>query len=1033
MTSSPPRTWKDFEGRWRRYSRMEKFLIVSLLLHFIIAAAWAFPKYHAYQVNKVVMKKKVEKEKKEKEEVREELEKAEEVLTEEARMELAESQLREFFDELTSEYLSDEERDERWDQTLDLLGEELDDLNSLLASDDFDQLLADEKVQNLREKMLESLHDLIAADLQTAWKERYLKYLEAASAKLAELFRTELDKRIGKPLNRDTQRFLDREVYEMRRSISATVSDLDNVRREADRVKSSMNQANSKIRPEIASLDRRTTELSALKEKRSALYSEQPSDTRITDLDNSIRNAENAARKSTDTIRRETSNAARDSSARLDRMKKPLDDSSARMLDIDPDISHAISDIRDRHHKNASDAASSESAHVDKSEYAGALESGSAAETSAAEISSGAASLKTRLQALKAEDIVKERVRSLLAEMDTKRLRKAFDEAFRKEYADNAYDELFKELNDQFQKEAVKRGIVPPPVSIDKELAEILGVKVPAMTDAGKVSTSELHSQQHLTDASGKARVGDVEVRTAREVTSISDGLIEREMRNVVGSALGNRHSWLLAADMELDEHGDANVNLLDRLGNLKNQMAQGRREFLGKSDSASLMSARRHRRSDQRTTSRIRNFSRGFDRDAYLAMIEKMKNRSGARGEAFDLKGESAAASVAEDLYGVHPAFVLSPPDSPPEPDSPDAPERKVQAPEFNFNKFTGIPYLNSPITIDGDLSDWKKLGIPMLQMDIAAKGPYGKKYAWQGFWLAYDSRGLYIAVDAKDTTGELENEKPLSLFWENDCIEIFIDAMNTKYGRRGEVHTHQFFVFPFGHKDDPSTGGYEALFDKSAGFTGKYPKYSQDLIPRAAAKTEQGWTIEFLISKDVIRRGELRPGRIIGFTLSCCTGSHIYYYWSFHHELRTSESPHTWGDIMLLGSDAALSLVDEENKEVKAAVFAGEALRIRVEDGDMNLDGRLKDRLRVNVSASSGDYEQVVLEETDLASGVFLGSILTRPSLGSPAPNVLDVFEGEDIKVEYIDQAQAFGERDVRITQTFKVTSAGSGFAAR
>ena len=47
----------------------------------------------------------------------------------------------------------------------------------------------------------------------------------------------------------------------------------------------------------------------------------------------------------------------------------------------------------------------------------------------------------------------------------------------------------------------------------------------------------------------------------------------------------------------------------------------------------------------------------------------------------------------------------------------------------------------------------------------------------------MAYDSNGVYFALDVHDTTGQLENSRPVREFWFNDCIEIFIDSMNTKY----------------------------------------------------------------------------------------------------------------------------------------------------------------------------------------------------------------------------------------------------------
>ncbi|MFH1706805.1 MAG: hypothetical protein ABIF71_02685 [Planctomycetota bacterium] len=111
--------------------------------------------------------------------------------------------------------------------------------------------------------------------------------------------------------------------------------------------------------------------------------------------------------------------------------------------------------------------------------------------------------------------------------------------------------------------------------------------------------------------------------------------------------------------------------------------------------------------------------------------------------------------------------------------------------------------------------------------------------------------------------------------------------------------------------------------------------------------------------------------------------------------------------------------------------AVVPGRPLTVEVTDGDMNLDPQVRDRVRVSVSSVSGDYEEVVLEETGPSTGKFQGAIATRPNIGAFREGVLELFEGEKITVTYIDQAQAYGERNVRVEKEFRVASAGTRFA--
>lgn len=189
---------------------------------------------------------------------------------------------------------------------------------------------------------------------------------------------------------------------------------------------------------------------------------------------------------------------------------------------------------------------------------------------------------------------------------------------------------------------------------------------------------------------------------------------------------------------------------------------------------------------------------------------------------------------------------------------------ERKIQPPNFKTHRFTGIPYLpRDAIKIDAELSDWKD--VPKLELDPVLKGRYegDVQPAHQTAYVACASKGMSVAVDIIDTTCELENHNPISVFWLNDCLEIFFDTLNTKYSLRGEVHTQQFFAFPFGHENDQTAGGYEAVIEFKNGRQKWYSRaFSQQIMPRAGKKTEKGWTLEILIPKKLLRRGTFAPG---------------------------------------------------------------------------------------------------------------------------------------------------------------------------
>jgi hypothetical protein len=419
---------------------------------------------------------------------------------------------------------------------------------------------------------------------------------------------------------------------------------------------------------------------------------------------------------------------------------------------------------------------------------------------------------------------------------------------------------------------------------------------------------------------------------------------------------------------------------------------------------------------------------------EAYRKLVQTLKERGQLTGEEILRQGASGEKSTAEEQAGPQPRFIAAPDLSTEE--TPASPERKDEPAKPREIRFAPVPFLaDDAIKIDGDLADWK--GVAPLSLDLAQVGSKRKRTeadAMQTAYLAYSPRGLLVAVDVVDTSGKLDDRAPLAQFWLNDCLEVYIDTLNTKYSRRGEMNTHQFFAFPFEHRESPGIGGFESkCTTQGQRVVWEEPvPHRQDLLPRVGKKTEKGWTIEMLIPRTLLRRGEMQPGRILGFNLQIDVG-HLdrYYYWTCLDGVKTSEHPNVWGDIQLLGSDAKIELVGADGKETLRAIVPGQPVRVRVTDPDMNLDERKKDKVSVTLRAASGESETLILEETEVSSGVFVGALASRLNIGSRQPSTLQVFEGEKVTAEYIDQVRRTPERNVPVRASFAVSSIGTQVA--
>lgn len=256
-----------------------------------------------------------------------------------------------------------------------------------------------------------------------------------------------------------------------------------------------------------------------------------------------------------------------------------------------------------------------------------------------------------------------------------------------------------------------------------------------------------------------------------------------------------------------------------------------------------------------------------------------------------------------------------------PAEPKKPEEPKPIVKKPEeprpvVNPQRRLALRLLdNDAIKIDGDLDDWKD--IPPVVLTAVERGKSPKKVLavprGQKAYFAYCPKGILIAVDVFDSSGELENqprpEKGMWPFWDNDAVEVYIDTLNLRPRERGDSSVHQFFAFPFGTPNDEGIGGYESKIIKNkAGRTEwtivPHANTGEGAMLRAGKHTPAGWTLELLIPKAALRHADFKPGTTIGFELQIDTGTNVYGFWlNDDPRVHVSTSPHLWGEAVLGG----------------------------------------------------------------------------------------------------------------------------------
>jgi len=88
---------------------------------------------------------------------------------------------------------------------------------------------------------------------------------------------------------------------------------------------------------------------------------------------------------------------------------------------------------------------------------------------------------------------------------------------------------------------------------------------------------------------------------------------------------------------------------------------------------------------------------------------------------------------------------------------------------------------------------------------------------------------------------------------------------------------------------------------------------------------------------------------------------------------------------------------------------VHAGEPIFVRVKDPDQDTDPALLDTLTITITTASGDSEVIVLTETGVNTGEFIGYIQTDGATGAQNDGAINVVDSDSITANYTDPNNA------------------------
>jgi hypothetical protein len=210
-------------------------------------------------------------------------------------------------------------------------------------------------------------------------------------------------------------------------------------------------------------------------------------------------------------------------------------------------------------------------------------------------------------------------------------------------------------------------------------------------------------------------------------------------------------------------------------------------------------------------------------------------------------------------------------------------------------------VPYLSTPVTLNGELSDWppeSKLTPAMRHSQTI--GLERSKLPVPNVYLGWTDDGLYMGFEVFDN--DTQGAPPKGWWWTRDYVEFWISTRPVASDQNTyDVYDHQFFFVP---NDFPGEDGL-------AGVVGQWHRpgdaLKDNLIPQpevheAVRILPDRYVVEMFLPAKALHGWDPRHQPAMAFNMHARNWQHaLDYFWSAPKEVMTQLRPNTWGTLYL------------------------------------------------------------------------------------------------------------------------------------
>ncbi|WGK64614.1 sugar-binding protein [Croceiramulus getboli] len=219
---------------------------------------------------------------------------------------------------------------------------------------------------------------------------------------------------------------------------------------------------------------------------------------------------------------------------------------------------------------------------------------------------------------------------------------------------------------------------------------------------------------------------------------------------------------------------------------------------------------------------------------------------------------------------------------------------DAEVFLPKTNHQLRTVIKAEIAP-TVDGLANDpvWEQATWHALDQRWIGE-PYHEEDFQGRYKLAWTPEGLYLLAEINDDVLYDQHKNPLELWWDDDCLEVFLDADNSGGGHQFTHNAFAYHVALDGNVVDLAPGEVPTLYNSHV---------------ESAIQTEAStslWELKILVFDDTFKDGGVNEPKILkandtlGFALAYCDND------------GSAEREHFIGSVEVPGEDKNRGWID-------------------------------------------------------------------------------------------------------------------------